>query len=90
MLGHRKKTGRFLWRPTTPAKRRGLREQSNKPGLTRATRYIANRCKTHPGYCQLIQRADGYGYQQIAQSKGERELALFLHGLKAEVSRAKR
>lgn len=41
-------------------------------------------------YCQLIQRADGYGYQQIAQSKGERELVLFLPGLKAEVSRAKR
>lgn len=83
MLGHRKKTGPFLWRSTIPAKRRGLREQSNKPGLTRG-KGVSHR------YCQLIQRADGYRYQQIAQSKGERELALFLHGLKAEVSRAKR
>lgn len=39
-------------------------------------------------YCRLIQRADGYGYQSIAQPKGERERALSLPGLKAGVSRA--
>lgn len=38
-------------------------------------------------HCQLLQRADGYGYQPIASLKGERERALSLPGLKAGVSR---
>ena len=40
-------------------------------------------------FCRLIQQADGYGYQSIAQSKGEREPALLLPGLKVGVSRAR-
>lgn len=37
-------------------------------------------------HCQLLQRGDGYGYQQTATPKGERERALSLSGLKVEVS----
>ncbi|MDA8149799.1 MAG: RNA-guided endonuclease IscB, partial [Nitrospiraceae bacterium] len=39
-------------------------------------------------HCRLLQRADGYGYSQIAKPKGMREQALSRPGMNAEVSRA--
>ena len=39
-------------------------------------------------HCRLLQRANGYGYSQIAKQKGMREQALSLPGMIAEVSRA--
>ncbi len=39
-------------------------------------------------HCRLLQRADGYGYSQIAQ-KGDAGTALSLLGINAEASRAR-
>ncbi|MDA8150604.1 MAG: hypothetical protein M0041_05690, partial [Nitrospiraceae bacterium] len=39
-------------------------------------------------HCRLLQRADGYGYSQIAKPKGMWEQALSLPGMNAGVSRA--